>query len=113
MSVNFGFLTGYALACPFCDGSGHVGPHKMYVNETACGSDARMTYGLNVVENLRLELTRNEGAKFFVWKYHQEVRAGRCWWEEKGVFYLEIAETDALWSVKSVKGRSFRKKRKC
>jgi len=63
--VNFGFLTGYALACPFCDVSGHVGPHKMHGNETVYGSDARMTFGMNVVENLRLELSRNEGAKCF------------------------------------------------
>jgi hypothetical protein len=37
----------------------------MHGNETACGSDARMTYGMNVVENLMLELSRNEGAKCF------------------------------------------------
>jgi hypothetical protein len=59
------FLLFDMLACPFCDVSGHVGPHKMHGNETVYGSDARMTFGMNVVENLRLELSRNEGAKCF------------------------------------------------
>ncbi len=46
VSVNFGFLAGYALACPFSNASGHVGPNKTCGNETTCGSDAGLAYGV-------------------------------------------------------------------
>ncbi len=66
--MNFCFLAGYALACPFCDVSGREGP-----NETCgCDSDARMAQGMNVVENLMLELNGRVG-EMSLWRHRLEV----------------------------------------
>ena len=65
MSVNFGVFAGNALMCPLCDVFGHVGLNKMCRNETACGVDAWMANGVNVMENLLLELNGNEWTKCF------------------------------------------------
>jgi hypothetical protein len=61
--LNFCFLAGYALTCPFCDVSGHVGQNKTCGNERACYSDVRTAHRMNVVENLMLELNVNEWVK--------------------------------------------------
>jgi hypothetical protein len=65
MSVNFGVLAGNAFMCPLCVVFGHVGLNKMCRNETACGVDAWMANGVNVMENLLLELNGNEWTKCF------------------------------------------------
>ncbi len=40
MSANFGFLAGYALACPKCNVCGHVRPKKYVEKEMVCGPNA-------------------------------------------------------------------------
>jgi hypothetical protein len=52
VSVNFGFLAGNALACPLSVVFGRFGSDKTCRNETVCGSDARITYGMNVMEKI-------------------------------------------------------------
>jgi hypothetical protein len=66
VSVHFGFLAGNALACPLDNVIGHFGPHKLCRNETMRGSDAGMAYGVNVMENLLLELMGMRGRNVLV-----------------------------------------------
>ena len=59
MSVDFCFLTGKAFSGPLVEVRGHARPDKSGRDESACGSDARMTEGMKMEENLFAEGMRN------------------------------------------------------
>jgi hypothetical protein len=59
VSVDFSFLTGKTFTGPLVDVRGHVRPDKSGRDESACGSDARMTEGMKMEENLLAERLRN------------------------------------------------------
>jgi hypothetical protein len=57
--MDFSFLAGKAFPGPLVEVRGHVRPDKSGRDESACGSDAGMTEGMKMEENLLAKGLRN------------------------------------------------------